>query len=116
MALAAARISREAPGRIGPLWTFLFKYGPPRWTEYVLRNWSGQRLVIDQEDLLPFRSGSGVESRYIALVLRCLFQCVHIRFRVLSAQSPCGPRGGRHLSRRCCSRDLVNPVQSCATC
>ncbi len=46
MALAAARISREAPGRIGPLWTFLFKYGPPRWTEYVLRNWSGQRLVI----------------------------------------------------------------------
>jgi len=46
VALAAARISREAPGRIGPLWTFLFKYGPPRWTEYVLRNWSGQRLVI----------------------------------------------------------------------
>jgi len=25
---------------------FLFRYGPPRWTEYVLRNWSGQRLVI----------------------------------------------------------------------
>jgi putrescine transport system permease protein len=44
--MAAARISREAPGRIGPLWTFLFKYGPPRWTEYVLKNWSGQRLVI----------------------------------------------------------------------
>ena len=46
MALAATRISRDAPGRIGPLWTFLFRYGPPRWTEYVLRNWSGQRLVI----------------------------------------------------------------------
>jgi putrescine transport system permease protein len=46
VALAAARISREAPGRIGPLWTFLFRYGPPRWTEYVLKNWSGQRLVI----------------------------------------------------------------------
>ncbi len=46
MALATTRISREAPGRIGPLWTFLFRYGPPRWTEYVLRNWSGQRLVI----------------------------------------------------------------------
>ncbi len=46
MALAASRISRQAPGRIGPLWTFLFRYGPPRWTEYVLRNWSGQRLVI----------------------------------------------------------------------
>jgi putrescine transport system permease protein len=44
--MAAARISREAPGRLGPLWTFLFRYGPPRWTEYVLRNWSGQRLVI----------------------------------------------------------------------
>jgi putrescine transport system permease protein len=44
--LGAARISREAPGRLGPLWTFLFRYGPPRWTEYVLKNWSGQRLVI----------------------------------------------------------------------
>jgi putrescine transport system permease protein len=42
----AARYSREAPGRLGPLWMFLFRYGPPRWTEYVLRNWSGQRLVI----------------------------------------------------------------------
>jgi putrescine transport system permease protein len=38
--------SRDAPGRLGPLWTFLFRFGPPRWTEYVLRNWSGQRLVI----------------------------------------------------------------------
>jgi putrescine transport system permease protein len=44
--LTAARYSREAPGRLGPLWMFLFRYGPPRWTEYVLRNWSGQRLVI----------------------------------------------------------------------
>jgi putrescine transport system permease protein len=44
---SAARIgSRTSPGRLGPLWTFLFRYGPPRWTEYVLRNWSGQRLVI----------------------------------------------------------------------
>jgi len=46
MKMASARISREAPGRLGPLWTFLFRYGPPRWTEYVLKNWSGQRLVI----------------------------------------------------------------------
>jgi putrescine transport system permease protein len=46
MKLAAARYSRDAPGRLGPLWTFLFRYGPPRWTEYVLKNWSGQRLVI----------------------------------------------------------------------
>jgi putrescine transport system permease protein len=43
---AAARMSRDAPGRLGPLWTFLFRYGPPRWTAYVLNNWSGQRLVI----------------------------------------------------------------------
>jgi putrescine transport system permease protein len=44
----AARIqgSRYAPGRLGPLWTILFRYGPPRWTEYILNNWSGQRLVI----------------------------------------------------------------------
>jgi putrescine transport system permease protein len=46
MKVSAARMSRDAPGRLGPLWTFLFRYGPPRWTEYVLRNWSGQRLVI----------------------------------------------------------------------
>jgi putrescine transport system permease protein len=45
--LSAARVgTRGTPGRLGPLWTFLFRYGPPRWTEYVLRNWSGQRLVI----------------------------------------------------------------------
>jgi putrescine transport system permease protein len=43
---SVARSARDAPGRLGPLWTFLFRYGPPRWTEYVLRNWSGQRLVI----------------------------------------------------------------------
>jgi len=38
--------ARDAPGRLGPIWTFLFRYGPPRWTEYVLKNWSGQRLVV----------------------------------------------------------------------
>jgi putrescine transport system permease protein len=38
--------TRSQPGRLGPLWTFFFRYGPPRWSEYVLRNWSGQRLVI----------------------------------------------------------------------
>ena len=43
---ARALGTREAPGRLGPLWTFLFRFGPPRWTEYVLKNWSGQRLVI----------------------------------------------------------------------
>jgi putrescine transport system permease protein len=39
-------MSRSQPGRLGPLWTFFFRYGPPRWSEYVLQNWSGQRLVI----------------------------------------------------------------------
>jgi len=39
-------MSRAQPGRLGPLWTFFFRYGPPRWSEYVLRNLSGQRLVI----------------------------------------------------------------------
>ena len=38
--------TRVSEGRVGPLWTFIFRYGPPRWSEYVLRNWSGQRLVI----------------------------------------------------------------------
>ncbi|HTU68188.1 MAG TPA: ABC transporter permease subunit [Steroidobacteraceae bacterium] len=28
------------------MWTFLFRYGPPRWTEYLIKNWAGQRLVI----------------------------------------------------------------------
>jgi len=46
VAAAAARSSREALGRLGPLWTILLRYGPPRWTEYVLNNWAGQRLVI----------------------------------------------------------------------
>ncbi len=47
MPITSARLgSRDSQGRLGPVWTFLFRYGPPRWTEYVLRNWSGQRLVI----------------------------------------------------------------------
>ena len=47
MSISGARSgTRDSPGRLGPIWTFLFRYGPPRWTEYVLRNWSGQRLVI----------------------------------------------------------------------
>jgi len=33
-------------GRLGPLWTFFFRYGPPRWSRYVLDHWTGQRLVI----------------------------------------------------------------------
>jgi putrescine transport system permease protein len=33
-------------GRAGPLWELFFRFGPPRWSQYVLRNWSGKRLVI----------------------------------------------------------------------
>jgi putrescine transport system permease protein len=38
--------TRAQPGRLGPLWTFFFRYGPPRWSEVLLRSLSGQRLVI----------------------------------------------------------------------
>jgi putrescine transport system permease protein len=38
--------SRDNYGRLSPLWTFLLKYGPPRWSEYVVKHWTGQRLVI----------------------------------------------------------------------
>jgi putrescine transport system permease protein len=41
-----AMASRTQPGKLGPLWTFLFRFAPVRWSENVLRNWSGQRLVI----------------------------------------------------------------------
>ena len=29
---ARTAASRDAPGRLGPLWTFLFRFGPPRWS------------------------------------------------------------------------------------
>jgi putrescine transport system permease protein len=38
--------SRDQPGRLGPLLTFLFRFGPLRWSEYVFKKWTGQRLVI----------------------------------------------------------------------
>ena len=38
--------SRDSYGRVSPLWLFLMRYGPPRWSEYVVKNWTGQRLVI----------------------------------------------------------------------
>jgi putrescine transport system permease protein len=33
-------------GRVGPMWELFFRFGPPRWSHYVRRNWAGQRLVI----------------------------------------------------------------------
>jgi putrescine transport system permease protein len=38
--------SRAQPGRLGPLWTFFFRYGPPRWSDFILHSFTGQRLVI----------------------------------------------------------------------
>jgi len=45
---ASSTASRSSlrSGRIGPLWELFFRYGPPRWSEYIRRNWAGQRLVI----------------------------------------------------------------------
>jgi putrescine transport system permease protein len=33
-------------GRVGPLWELFFRFGPPRWSQYIRRNWVGQRLVV----------------------------------------------------------------------
>ncbi|HEV7607758.1 MAG TPA: ABC transporter permease subunit [Steroidobacteraceae bacterium] len=38
--------TRDSMGLMGPLWSFILRFGPPRWSQYVVRNWSGQRLVI----------------------------------------------------------------------
>jgi putrescine transport system permease protein len=44
----APRVSQPVPGtgRVGPLWDLFFRFGPPRWSQYIRRNWAGQRLVI----------------------------------------------------------------------
>jgi putrescine transport system permease protein len=33
-------------GRGGPIWDMFFRFGPPRWSQYIKSNWAGQRLVI----------------------------------------------------------------------
>ncbi len=33
-------------GRLGLLSALFMRFGPPRWSRYIKRNWSGQRLVI----------------------------------------------------------------------
>ncbi len=33
-------------GRLGLLSVLFTRFGPPRWSQYIRRNWSGQRLVI----------------------------------------------------------------------
>ena len=38
--------ARDSLGRLGPLWSIFFRFGPPRWSQYVVTHWGGQRLVI----------------------------------------------------------------------
>lgn len=42
----AAFPNRLTSGRLGPLFSLFFRFGPPRWSKYVTQNWSGKRLVI----------------------------------------------------------------------
>ncbi|MET0281952.1 MAG: ABC transporter permease subunit [Steroidobacteraceae bacterium] len=43
--IGSASRSALRSGRAGPLWELFFRFGPPRWSQYVRRNWAGQRLV-----------------------------------------------------------------------
>jgi putrescine transport system permease protein len=46
MSSRAALREGYGSGRVGPLWELFFRFGPPRWSQYIKRNWAGQRLVI----------------------------------------------------------------------
>ena len=35
-----------ATGRLGLIHSFLYRFGPPRWSQFVRKHWSGQRVVI----------------------------------------------------------------------
>ncbi len=56
MAHSQARQPQKQPidswgaGRLGLIFSLLYRYGPPRWSQYVRKHWAGQRLVIG----LPF--------------------------------------------------------------
>ncbi len=39
------RAARPSSGRLTPLWTLILRLAPPSWSDYVLRHWSGRRLV-----------------------------------------------------------------------
>ena len=32
--------------RLGLIFSLLYRFGPPRWSQYIRKNWAGQRLVI----------------------------------------------------------------------
>jgi len=38
--------TRLLTGRLGPWWHLFFRFGPPRWTQYMRHNWAGKRLVL----------------------------------------------------------------------
>ena len=38
--------ARLLSGRLGPWWELFYRFGPPRWTNYMRHNWAGKRLVI----------------------------------------------------------------------
>jgi putrescine transport system permease protein len=44
--IGSASRSALRSGRAGPLWELFFRFGPPRWSQYVRSNWAGQRLVV----------------------------------------------------------------------
>jgi putrescine transport system permease protein len=46
MATEASMRKPPGSGRLRPLWELFFRFGPPRWSQYVKGNWAGQRLVI----------------------------------------------------------------------
>ena len=46
MARGRPRNDEFNSGRVGPLWDLFFRFGPPRWSQYIRSNWAGQRLVI----------------------------------------------------------------------
>jgi putrescine transport system permease protein len=43
---ASSMRSGLSSGRAGPMWELFLRFGPPRWSQYIKRNWAGQRLVI----------------------------------------------------------------------
>ena len=46
MARGRPRNDEFNSGRVGPLWDLFFRFGPPRWSQYIRSNWAGQRLVV----------------------------------------------------------------------
>ena len=101
--------TRDAPGRLGPLWTFLFRFGPPRWTEYILNNWSGQ--APGHRGALPVAAGvlpGPVPDRPQDLVRRVLAAGP----AALRARVPVARRGS--AADQTAGRQLRVPVQRAA--